>query len=116
VVGAPWGYATAALGAVGAAWSIRRVFRIRLLVTNEVNNYWKTYVIPWADVVAVGMDAKFKFPSMAPPPTLAFWLREGGKVMAQATPPRDREGEEFKDAVLDLAPASVEDLTPSDAA
>jgi len=89
--------------------------RIRLLVTREdvtIDNYWKTYVFPWEDVVAVGMSAKFKFPSLAPPPTLAFWRRNGRQVKAQATPSRESDGKDFQAAVLALAPPTVENLTP----
>ena len=77
-----------------------------------IDNYWKTYVFPWEDVVAVGMSAKFKFPNLAPPPTLAFWRRNGRQVKAQATPSRESDGKDFQAAVLALAPPTVENLTP----
>jgi hypothetical protein len=115
LIGMPWGYATAAITAVGATWSVRRAFRIRMLVTEDevtVTNYWKTYVIPWSEVSGVAMSAKFKFPSFWPPPTLAFYRRSGRPVLAQATPSRERETSEFQAAVMALAPPSMRALTP----
>jgi hypothetical protein len=77
LLGAPWGFATAAVAVLAAVWSVRRVARVHLSATTtnvRVVNFWRTHAVPWDDVVAVGMSAKYRFPSLAPPPTVAFWL------------------------------------------
>jgi hypothetical protein len=109
VLGSPWGYATAVAATVAAVWSTRRAFRIRLTVTEEgvrVVNHLRSHGLKWSDIQGVGIALKSFFPR----PALAFKLREGGAVFAQATPGRRGERQAFQDAVLRLAPQSVEAL------
>jgi hypothetical protein len=112
----PWRYLGAVPFAALAIWSVRRTFRIRLLVTEDevrITNRLRTYVIPWADVVAVSMMAIGKLaPVPTGRPTIAFWRRGRGWVKAQATPSRERDLDEFQAAVMALAPPSVRALTP----
>jgi hypothetical protein len=117
IVGPPWAYATGAITAAAAMWSGRRAFRIRLVVTEAevvVTNYWRTYVIPWENVLAVAMMAIGKF---APIPTgqvaIGFFRRRGRLVRAQATPQDETGRQEFQDAVMAFAPPEVMALTPA---
>jgi hypothetical protein len=103
----PWGYATAVVATVGAVWSTRRAFRIRLTVTEErvrVVNHLRCHSLGWSGIQSVGIGLKGSFPR----PALGFKLREGGAVFAQATPARQSERQAFQEAVLRFAPQSVD--------
>ena len=107
-LGSPWGYLTAGVAAVGAVTSVRRAFRIEIAVTNErviVANYWRTYVLPWADVDAVGVALKRM--GVLPQPALGFRRHVGPPRFAQATPFRHAARRDFQAAVLTFAPSSV---------
>jgi hypothetical protein len=111
-IGSPGGYITAVLAAAVAAWSIRRAFRIRLAVDRNgvtVHNYWQTHRLTWAEVAGVGISLK----GILPRPALAFSLRTGGAVFAQAIPLRQSERRNFQAAVLAFAPPSVRSLRDS---
>jgi hypothetical protein len=108
-IGTPGAYITAPLAAATAGWSIRRAFRIRLAVDRNgvtVHNYWQTHRLAWAEVAGVGISLK----GILPRPALAFSLRTGGAVFAQAIPLRQTERRNFQTAVLAFAPASVRSL------
>jgi hypothetical protein len=105
-LGSPLGYVTAVVAAAAAVWLVRRAFRIRFVATDEgvtIDNYWRTHKLMWAEVEGVGIGLKGSFPR----PALAFKLRGGGAVFAQATPLRKKERQEFQGTVLALAPSTV---------
>jgi hypothetical protein len=110
-IGSPWRYLTASLALAAALWSVRRAFRIGLIVTREgvtICNYWRSHVISWSDVDAVGIALKQV--GVLPQPALGFRRRSGPPVFAQATPVRQSERREFQSAVLSFAPSSVQTL------
>jgi hypothetical protein len=116
IVGLPWAYASASITAVVATWSMRRSFRILLVVNKAevtVSNYWKTYVIPWESVTGVAMMAIGKFaPIPIGQPALGFFPQRGRLVKAQATPANESERDQLLSAVLSFAPDGVRALTP----
>jgi hypothetical protein len=104
----PWRYVGASLALVPAPWAIRRAFRVSLVVTEDgvtVKNYWRTHSFPWSDVEGVGVALKQQ--GVLPQPALAFKLRGGDAVFAQATPFRQSERQQFQADVLALAPSTV---------
>jgi len=108
----PWNYVCATLCLLPAPWLARRAFRISLVVTKDgvtVQNYWKTHRLGWPEIRGVGIGLKQQG-GVAPQPALAFSLRNGGAVFAQATPLRQTPRREFMAAVLALAPSTVEAL------
>jgi hypothetical protein len=107
----PWRYLAASLAVAAAPWAVWRAFRTGLVVTEEdvtVNNYWRTHKFAWSEVRGVGIGLKRQGAILQP--SLAFSLRGGVAVFAQATPPRQTPRREFLAAVLALAPSSVEAL------
>jgi hypothetical protein len=109
VFGAPWSYLTGALTATAGTWSVRRAFRIRLVVTQHlvtIDNYWKSHSVAWSDIDGVGIAVK----GVLPRPALAFRRRAARPVFAQATPLRQSERRKLQAAVLALAPRSVQPL------
>jgi len=70
-----------------------------------VENYWRTHKFPWSEVEGVGIALKEQ--GVLPQPALAFKLRGGDAVFAQATPFRQTARREFQKAVLALAPSTV---------
>jgi hypothetical protein len=108
---APWRYLAAALTLAPAPWAVRRAFRISLTVTDEevtIKNYWRSYTVAWSDVEGVGVALREH--GLLPQPALAFKLRDGAAVFAQATPFRQTERRAFHQAVLELAPSTVVEL------
>jgi hypothetical protein len=110
-IGSPWGYLTALFTLGAVVWSIRRAFRIRLVVSAEsviVDNYWRSYEIPWSDIEGIGIALKQQ--GVLPQPSLAIRRRTGDPVFAKATPFRETDRRSFQTAVLALAPRRVEAL------
>jgi hypothetical protein len=108
-LGAPWGFATAALASVAAVASVWRALRIRLVVTEQgviIDNYWVTHSIPWSEIEGVSIALKGTLPR----PALGFKKRQHRPVFAFATPLRRTERQEFRSAVLAFAPPSVQAL------
>jgi hypothetical protein len=106
-----WRLAAVGLAVAAGVWTVRRAVRISLIVTAAgvtVNNYWKTYEFAWSEVSGVGIGLKRQGVSFGP--ALAFSLRLGAPVFAQATPLRQAARGAFLDAVVALAPSSVERL------
>lgn len=111
ITGSPWRYLVASLALVPTPWLVRRGFRASLVVTQDgvtVKNFWKTYMFPWSEVEGVGIALTQQ--GILPQPALAFKLRDGEAVFAQATPFRRSEREKFQAAVLALAPSTVAEL------
>ena len=70
-----------------------------------VKNYWRTHCFPWSDVEGVGVALQQQ--GVLPQPALAFKLRGGDAVFAQARPFRQSERQQFQADVLALAPSRV---------
>jgi hypothetical protein len=108
-LGSPWGYATALVAAVAAVVVIHRASRIGLFVDTQgvaISNYWTEHHLSWEDIRGVGIAVK----GVLPQPAFAFNLRSGRVVFAQATPPRQSDRNELREAMLALGPADVEAL------
>jgi hypothetical protein len=108
-LGSPWGYLTSLLALTAAVGVIHRAFRIGLFVDHEgvsIRNYWTEHHLPWREIRGVGISVKGAFPQ----PALAFNLRDGRVVLAQATPLRESDRHELREAVLAFAPVDVEAL------
>jgi hypothetical protein len=104
----PWRYLAVALALAPAPWAVRRALRVSLVVTEEgvtIKNYWRTHSVTWSEIEGVGVGLREH--GVLPQPALAFKLRNGEAVFAQATPVRRAERQAFQAAVLDLAPSTV---------
>jgi hypothetical protein len=78
------------------------------VVTDEgvtIKNYWRAHSVAWSDVEGVGIALREH--GLLPQPALAFKLRDGAAVFAQATPFRQTERRAFQAAVLELAPSTI---------
>ena len=105
----PWGYVTAAVAVLAGLSLVPRALGIGLVVTEttvRVSNYWKTYVIPWAEIEGVGIGLK----GWPGDPALLFRRRDQPPVLAMATPARNQEWQDLRTAILALAPSSVQPL------
>jgi hypothetical protein len=100
---------TALLAVAAAVVVIHRASRIGLFVDPEgvsIRNYWTEQHLLWRDIRGVGIAVK----GVLPQPAFAFNLRSGRVVLAQATPPRQSDRQAVREAILALAPVSVEAL------
>jgi hypothetical protein len=70
-----------------------------------VLNYWRTFEFAWNDVKDVGIGAITQGP--LPQPALAFGLRDGRIVCAQATPRNSSELQKLVRELTSWAPNSV---------
>jgi hypothetical protein len=98
-------FATVAIG----AWGVRRAFRLSLEATSEhvtVRNFWRTYEFHWVDVTKVGLGEETM--GVLPQPAVAFGLRNGRIVRAQATPFKKKDQDVVFQALRELAPPSVQ--------
>ena len=97
------------LSALGGAWAVRRAFRLALFASQHgvlVRNYWRVYEFGWQEVTKIGLGSEIM--GVLPQPTIAFGLRDGRIVRAQATPIRSGEQAAAFEALASLAPAAVE--------
>ncbi|MDX6486404.1 MAG: hypothetical protein QOF43_1557 [Gaiellaceae bacterium] len=104
----PWNVVLLAFMVGALAWSVRRAWRLSLRVTADrvcVDNYWRSYRFPWADVTAVGVGSETM--GVVPVPAIAFRLRDGRTVRAQATPAKEGPRDDLLDELAGLAPAGV---------
>ncbi len=110
---APWWYAVATATTVVGLWSIRRAWRLGLWIRDGrvlVQNYWRTFDFPLADVTALGLAMIDEGGSLIP--AWAFRLGNGKLVRAQATPAKPSEQEFAWRRLSSLVPAEAERVTP----
>jgi hypothetical protein len=105
----PWRASVLAFTVGVGIWAIHRAFRLSLEASTDrvlVRNYWRDYEFNWLDVTRVGMGEVPTGPTHQP--AIAFQLRTGQWVLAQATPGRVAARRLVLDALEALAPPSVE--------
>jgi hypothetical protein len=113
-LGSPWGWLVLAPTAAVAAYAVRRAFRLAIEVSSEhvvVRNYWRVYEFDWLDVTQVGLGEMAMGPTTGP--AVAFILRDGRVIRAQATPSSEEQPDEFFSSLAALAPPSVGFLHPT---
>lgn len=108
-IGRPWAYVILGSTILVGAWAVRRAFRLALEASSDVvtvHNYWRTYRFAWLDVTKIGLGEETM--GVLPQPAIAFGLRSGRIIRAQATPFKTAEQQVVFDALAALAPPSVE--------
>jgi hypothetical protein len=93
---------------LAAVVAVKRAFRIRIETSGEhvrVLNYWRTFEFEWADVKDVGVGSLTQGP--LPQPALAFGLRSGQIICAQATPRNHAQRQKLARELASRAPHSV---------
>jgi|SRR5712691_1129926 len=91
-----------------AALAISRALRIRIEVSSErvrILNYFRTFEFPWTEVQNVGIGALTQGPLLQP--AIAFGLRDGRVVCAQATPRNPTQQRLLAKELASRAPNSV---------
>ena len=109
IIGPPWMFVVFAVTVAAGAWAVRRALRLSLEASPEgvvVRNFWRVYTFAWTDVVNVGLGMEAM--GVLPQPAVAFGLRGGKTVRAQATPVKVPEQQAVFDTLAALAPDSVE--------
>ena len=108
-------YIILGLSLVALGLATRRSFQIALSVSRDtisIRNYWRTYELPWTDVVEIG--SALQTMGVVPQPAIYFLLKNGKNARAQATPSRLRERQAMLASIARLAPHTVRIHNPSE--
>jgi len=102
----PWNLPAALCGLVALVWAAHRAFRISFAFDDDtivVSNYFRSYRLPWAEVV--GVRSGFKTLGIVPLPAIELLRRGGSSVRVQASVGGGRIRAEMADAVVGAAHA-----------